>query len=173
MPFHCEGSRAKHKKSSSKNFLDMFLHSWKENLHKIVYVYQCIRSKLLQPYLIICMLNIDKVTIIKFRLHNTNSWAELPNDYCLRFLCFIFGWECFPIHITTSFTLQECCICLYRYVDGVELCRLPCNHHFHRKCITKWLRINATCPLCKFNILRGETLVWLFSAKANPAVTSC
>ncbi|KAL0359684.1 UNVERIFIED_CONTAM: E3 ubiquitin protein ligase RIE1 [Sesamum angustifolium] len=54
---------------------------------------------------------------------------------------------------------SECCICLYKYVDGAELCTLPCNHHFHHKCITKWLRINATCPLCKFNIHRGETLV--------------
>ncbi|KAG8372212.1 hypothetical protein BUALT_Bualt12G0043000 [Buddleja alternifolia] len=54
---------------------------------------------------------------------------------------------------------SDCCICLYKYADGAELCTLPCNHHFHHKCITKWLRINATCPLCKFNILRGETLV--------------
>ncbi|XP_042004298.1 E3 ubiquitin-protein ligase At4g11680-like [Salvia splendens] len=54
---------------------------------------------------------------------------------------------------------SECCICLLKYADGAELCTLPCNHHFHHKCITKWLRINATCPLCKFNILRGDTLV--------------
>lgn len=54
---------------------------------------------------------------------------------------------------------SECCICLFKYVDGAELCTLPCNHHFHHKCITKWLRINATCPLCKFNILRGDMLV--------------
>lgn len=54
---------------------------------------------------------------------------------------------------------SECCICLHTYVDGVELCTLPCNHHFHHRCIRKWLRINATCPLCKFNIIQGETLV--------------
>ncbi|PON80663.1 43kDa postsynaptic protein [Parasponia andersonii] len=54
---------------------------------------------------------------------------------------------------------SECCICLSRYVDGVELYTLPCNHHFHCGCISKWLRINATCPLCKFNILRSDTLV--------------
>ncbi|XP_073156145.1 E3 ubiquitin protein ligase RIE1-like [Henckelia pumila] len=54
---------------------------------------------------------------------------------------------------------SECCICLYKYIDGVELCSLPCNHHFHHKCIAKWLRINATCPLCKLNILRGDMLV--------------
>ncbi|GFQ02646.1 E3 ubiquitin protein ligase rie1 [Phtheirospermum japonicum] len=54
---------------------------------------------------------------------------------------------------------SECCICLYKYIDGTELCTLPCNHHFHHRCVTKWLRINATCPLCKFNILRGDMLV--------------
>ncbi|XP_061359274.1 E3 ubiquitin-protein ligase At1g63170-like [Gastrolobium bilobum] len=48
----------------------------------------------------------------------------------------------------------ECCICLSAYDDGVELRELPCNHHFHCTCIDKWLLINATCPLCKFNILR-------------------
>lgn len=54
---------------------------------------------------------------------------------------------------------SECCICLSQYVDGVELYTLPCNHHFHCGCISRWLRINATCPLCKYNILRGDTLV--------------
>ncbi|KAK9122571.1 hypothetical protein Sjap_012173 [Stephania japonica] len=54
---------------------------------------------------------------------------------------------------------SECCICLSRYVDGVELQSLPCNHHFHSECICKWLRINATCPLCKHNILHGDELV--------------
>ncbi|CAH8325305.1 unnamed protein product [Eruca vesicaria subsp. sativa] len=51
----------------------------------------------------------------------------------------------------------ECCICLCGYEDGTELRELSCRHHFHEACIDKWLRINATCPLCKFNILKtGE-----------------
>ncbi|KAK7336382.1 hypothetical protein VNO77_16922 [Canavalia gladiata] len=45
------------------------------------------------------------------------------------------------------------------YVDGPELYRLLCTHHFHSGCISRWLRTKATCPLCKFNILRGDTLV--------------
>jgi integrator complex subunit 11 len=49
----------------------------------------------------------------------------------------------------------ECCICLMSYDDGVELHTLPCNHHFHSTCIVKWLKMNATCPLCKYNILKG------------------
>ncbi|KAK2363113.1 hypothetical protein P8452_66110 [Trifolium repens] len=54
---------------------------------------------------------------------------------------------------------SECCICLCPYVDGTELYRLPCTHHFHCACISRWLRTKATCPLCKFNIRRGDTLV--------------
>ncbi|KAF2946844.1 E3 ubiquitin protein ligase RIE1 [Oryza sativa Japonica Group] len=50
----------------------------------------------------------------------------------------------------------ECCICLSSYEDGAELSALPCNHHFHWTCITKWLRMHATCPLCKYNILKGS-----------------
>ncbi|KAJ3692721.1 hypothetical protein LUZ60_011816 [Juncus effusus] len=51
----------------------------------------------------------------------------------------------------------ECCICLSHYEEGAELRELPCAHHFHASCIDKWLRINATCPLCKFSIVKTET----------------
>ncbi|TKY60983.1 E3 ubiquitin protein ligase RIE1 [Spatholobus suberectus] len=53
----------------------------------------------------------------------------------------------------------ECCICISSYEDGAELHVLPCNHHFHSTCIVKWLRMNATCPLCKYNILKGNEQV--------------
>ncbi|GMH04615.1 hypothetical protein Nepgr_006455 [Nepenthes gracilis] len=42
-----------------------------------------------------------------------------------------------------------CCICLARYVDEDELRELPCSHFFHAACVDRWLRINASCPLCK------------------------
>ncbi|ESR53802.1 E3 ubiquitin-protein ligase [Citrus sinensis] len=51
----------------------------------------------------------------------------------------------------------ECCICLSAYDDGVELRELPCGHHFHCACVDKWLYINATCPLCKYNILKSSS----------------
>ncbi|XP_071692620.1 E3 ubiquitin protein ligase RIE1 [Rutidosis leptorrhynchoides] len=53
----------------------------------------------------------------------------------------------------------DCCICLSTYEDGTELHSLPCNHHFHAACIVKWLKMNATCPLCKYNILKGNEQV--------------
>ncbi|KAE8699027.1 E3 ubiquitin-protein ligase [Hibiscus syriacus] len=48
----------------------------------------------------------------------------------------------------------ECCICLCSYDDGENLHALPCSHHFHSTCIVKWLKMNAICPLCKYNILK-------------------
>ncbi|KFK37366.1 hypothetical protein AALP_AA4G247400 [Arabis alpina] len=62
-----------------------------------------------------------------------------------------------PTERVLSSDEAECCICLCDYEDGTELRELSCRHHFHDACIDKWLRINATCPLCKFNILKtGE-----------------
>ncbi|KAL6986193.1 hypothetical protein U1Q18_019561 [Sarracenia purpurea var. burkii] len=51
----------------------------------------------------------------------------------------------------------ECCICLSTYDDGAELRELPCGHYFHCTCVDKWLYINATCPLCKYNILKSSS----------------
>lgn len=60
-----------------------------------------------------------------------------------------------PIERALSREDTECCICLSAYEDGSELRELPCGHHFHCMCIDKWLCINATCPLCKFNIVKA------------------
>jgi hypothetical protein len=52
--------------------------------------------------------------------------------------------------------VQECCICLSAY-DGAEPRELPSGHHFHWVCIDKWLHINATCPLCKYNVRKNTS----------------
>ncbi|KAJ7951836.1 E3 ubiquitin-protein ligase [Quillaja saponaria] len=48
-----------------------------------------------------------------------------------------------------------CCICLAKYADDDELRELPCCHVFHVDCVDKWLKINASCPLCKSEV--GES----------------
>ncbi|KAK7366787.1 hypothetical protein VNO80_08784 [Phaseolus coccineus] len=63
-----------------------------------------------------------------------------------------------PIEHVLAEEDAECCICLSSYDDGVELRELPCGHHFHCVCVDKWLYINATCPLCKYNILKSSNL---------------
>uniref|UniRef100_A0A1J3JM57 E3 ubiquitin-protein ligase n=1 Tax=Noccaea caerulescens TaxID=107243 RepID=A0A1J3JM57_NOCCA len=49
----------------------------------------------------------------------------------------------------------SCCICLAKYGDDEEVRELPCAHVFHVVCVDKWLKINATCPLCKNEV--GES----------------
>ncbi|KAH0863883.1 hypothetical protein HID58_081094 [Brassica napus] len=63
-----------------------------------------------------------------------------------------------PLEHTILQEDAECCICLSAYEDGTELRELPCGHHFHCLCVDKWLYINATCPLCKYNILKSSNL---------------
>ncbi|XP_028794836.1 putative RING-H2 finger protein ATL21A [Neltuma alba] len=43
-----------------------------------------------------------------------------------------------------------CSICLSDYQPQDSLRTIPdCNHYFHANCIDSWLRMNATCPLCR------------------------
>ncbi|XP_066319038.1 E3 ubiquitin-protein ligase At1g63170-like [Miscanthus floridulus] len=62
-----------------------------------------------------------------------------------------------PIEKVLAAEDAECCICISAYDDGAELRELPCGHHFHCVCIDKWLHINATCPLCKYNVRKNTS----------------
>lgn len=47
---------------------------------------------------------------------------------------------------------NECAICLDKYKETVDVCGLPCGHHFHESCIMSWLeRDNHHCPICRKN----------------------
>ncbi len=47
-------------------------------------------------------------------------------------------------------TTSCCSICLADYKDTDVLRFLPyCGHLFHLKCVDSWLRLNATCPICR------------------------
>ncbi|XWS38234.1 hypothetical protein CRYUN_Cryun19dG0113400 [Craigia yunnanensis] len=45
---------------------------------------------------------------------------------------------------------NTCPICLCDYQAKETLRTIPdCNHYFHAPCIDEWLKLNATCPLCR------------------------
>jgi hypothetical protein len=46
----------------------------------------------------------------------------------------------------------ECTICQEEFVDKEEVVRLSCEHFFHVSCISQWLKVNATCPVCRHSI---------------------
>lgn len=42
---------------------------------------------------------------------------------------------------------MQCTICLETSTN----IRLPCDHYFHEKCLTKWFEQQPTCPVCRKN----------------------
>ncbi|KAJ6294888.1 hypothetical protein OIU76_022885 [Salix suchowensis] len=45
---------------------------------------------------------------------------------------------------------NTCSICLCEYKPKETLKTIPeCKHCFHSDCIEEWLRLRATCPLCR------------------------
>lgn len=52
--------------------------------------------------------------------------------------------------------VKDCTICLEEMGPNVTVKTLPCNHEYHVKCIDPWLLAHATCPLCKYNVLKDE-----------------
>jgi len=47
---------------------------------------------------------------------------------------------------------KQCSICLDEFCDHDRVRRLPCLHYFHEDCVDRWLRSNASCPVCKHHI---------------------
>ncbi|KAL8091306.1 RING-H2 finger protein ATL20-like [Apium graveolens] len=51
---------------------------------------------------------------------------------------------------------STCAICLSEYKPNDTLRTVPeCNHYFHSNCIDEWLKLNATCPVCR-NLPEGS-----------------
>jgi hypothetical protein len=49
---------------------------------------------------------------------------------------------------------QSCNICFENYKENELFRTLPsCQHCFHKKCIDKWMKKRAQCPICRTNIL--------------------
>ncbi|KAK0053427.1 zinc finger CCCH domain-containing protein 13 [Biomphalaria pfeifferi] len=46
----------------------------------------------------------------------------------------------------------RCSICLTDFKTGDEKRVLPCVHSFHVGCADKWLKMNATCPVCRLQL---------------------
>ncbi|CAH1451554.1 unnamed protein product [Lactuca virosa] len=63
-----------------------------------------------------------------------------------------------------------CAICLSDYKSKESLRTIPeCNHYFHVECIDEWLKLNATCPVCR-KTQESSTLVTRSKASSSSSV---
>lgn len=55
--------------------------------------------------------------------------------------------------ITTNDILSSkqtaCVICMSPFKNGQRIRVLPCQHEYHSKCVARWLKMNASCPICR------------------------
>ena len=51
-------------------------------------------------------------------------------------------------------TNLECPICYEEIGEGVQL---KCDHMYHKDCIHTWFENKTTCPMCRYDIIKGHT----------------
>ncbi|KAK2664281.1 hypothetical protein Ddye_002855 [Dipteronia dyeriana] len=67
---------------------------------------------------------------------------------------------------------NTCSICLSEYQPKEILRTIPeCNHYFHVNCIDEWLRLNATCPVCR-NSPEGSDIVTPSTSTSSSSMSS-
>jgi len=62
-----------------------------------------------------------------------------------------------PIKIKKEDTIihESCFICMENYKVSQFKRELPnCKHCFHKKCVDKWLKKNASCPVCRDELIK-------------------
>lgn len=45
-----------------------------------------------------------------------------------------------------------CTVCMEEFVAGRGAKRMPCCHVYHDTCISTWLALDRSCPLCRLPI---------------------
>lgn len=54
----------------------------------------------------------------------------------------------------------QCAVCLEKFrLNEPGVRQLPCDHFFHTECIFPWLQNNASCPVCRAQILPDDNRV--------------
>jgi len=50
-------------------------------------------------------------------------------------------------------TNMQCPICFEEIGEGVQL---KCEHMYHRGCISTWFNSKTTCPMCRYDVIKGH-----------------
>ena len=60
--------------------------------------------------------------------------------------------ELLPVYELKEKNNDSCAICVSDFEIGDKVTTIPCSHLFHSECIKEWLKINLSCPICKFGL---------------------
>ena len=52
---------------------------------------------------------------------------------------------------------SKCTICLEAWRQGETITKLSCQHSFCKECITQWLKMHNSCPLCRESVKEATT----------------
>lgn len=50
---------------------------------------------------------------------------------------------------TAGYSMVSCAVCRELITDPEQKYTLRCSHAFHRTCVTQWLQVHVTCPVCR------------------------
>lgn len=65
---------------------------------------------------------------------------------------------------------SKCVVCVEDMPRGEKVAVLPCSHSFHGECVTPWLKLHNTCPVCRRSVEVDETDAVKKSAAGAPPV---
>ena len=52
----------------------------------------------------------------------------------------------------TTMKSEQCSICIENFTKDSTVCIIPCNHLFHKECLSEWGKWQQNCPFCKRSI---------------------
>ncbi|KAL0905519.1 hypothetical protein M5K25_023943 [Dendrobium thyrsiflorum] len=54
---------------------------------------------------------------------------------------------------------KKCTICLEPFVPKKQVLVTPCNHMFHNKCLTPWVKSHGQCPVCRYKLCERKEII--------------
>ena len=57
--------------------------------------------------------------------------------------------------VLANFT-SSCGVCQDEFKLDDIVNALPCCHYFHKACLSPWLQLRSTCPICRYNLNTGK-----------------
>ena len=103
----------------------------------------CIIALAMIPFICLCMPCLIRILA---RLQNQNA-PKGATDTLINTL---------PLQNVTERLSDDdrtCAVCLNDMDIGEEVRIMPCKHLFHKDCVDEWLRVNASCPTCRWSII--------------------